>query len=49
MSKDFRDVYGMGVQVFTKSGKVWLETTVTVGWTREQQNKQGEELSDRAY
>ncbi len=43
--QSFRKVYGLSVQVFRKSGKVWLETTVTDGWTLEEQNKQGAELS----
>ena len=41
----FGDVYGLGVQVFRQSGKVWLETTVTDHWTLEEQNRQGEALS----
>jgi hypothetical protein len=41
----FNAIYGLGVQVFRKSGKVWLETTVTDGWTLDEQNKQGEALS----
>jgi len=45
LEQRFGDVYGLGVQVFRKSGKMWLETTVTDGWTLEQQNKQGESLS----
>ena len=45
LEQRFGDVYGLGVQVFRKSGKTWLETTVTDGWTLEEQNKQGEELS----
>ena len=45
LEQGFRDVYGLGVQVFRKSGKVWLETTVTDGWTLEKQNSQGEDLS----
>jgi hypothetical protein len=45
LEQNFCDVYGLGVQVFRKSGKVWLETTVTDGWTLEEQNRQGEELS----
>jgi hypothetical protein len=46
LEQNFRDVYGLGVQVFRKSGKVWLETTVTDGWTLEEQNLQGEALSN---
>lgn len=44
----FSDIFGLGVQVFRKSGKVWLETTVTDGWTLEEQNNQGKELSGAA-
>ena len=40
--------FGIGVQVFRKSGKVWLETTFTDGWTLEMQNSQGEDLSKQA-
>ena len=42
---NFRDVYGLGVHILRKSGKSWLETTVTESWTLEEQNKQGEALS----
>lgn len=45
LEQRFADVYGLGVQVFRKSGNVWLETSVTDGWTLEDQNKQGEALS----
>jgi hypothetical protein len=44
----FNDIYGLSIQIFRKSGKVWLETTVTDGWTLEKQNAQGEELSKAA-
>lgn len=45
LEQNFGDIYGLGVQVFRKSGKVWLETTVTDGWTLNEQNSQGESLS----
>ncbi|MGZ3920372.1 MAG: hypothetical protein ACXVC7_08775 [Bacteroidia bacterium] len=45
LEQRFSDVYGLGIQVFRKSGKVWLETTVTDGWSLEEQNRQGESLS----
>lgn len=41
----FKDIYGLSAQVHRKSGKIWLETTVTDSWTLEEQNKQGESLS----
>lgn len=41
----FKTIYGLNVQVFRKSGKVWLETTFTDGWSLEEQNLQGEALS----
>lgn len=47
LEQSFRDVYGLSVQVFRKSGKVWLETTVTDGWSLEEQNRQGESLSGK--
>src|SRR6188472_3321092 len=45
LEQNFRDVYGLSVQVFRRSGKAWLETKVTDGWTLEEQNIQGEDLS----
>ena len=41
----FIEQYGLSVQVFRKSGRVWLETTMTDDWTLAEQNRQGEELS----
>jgi hypothetical protein len=41
----FSSVYGLNAIIFRKSGKLWLETTVTDQWTLEEQNKQGELLS----
>jgi hypothetical protein len=48
MEQLFIDTYGLSIQVFRKSGTVWLETTFTDGWTLEKQNSQGEELSKAA-
>jgi len=45
LEQRFADTYGLSLQVFRKSGKLWLETTVTDKWTLEEQNKQGEALS----
>lgn len=45
LEEGFRNIYGLGIQVLRKSGKIWLETTVTDGWTLEEQNRQGEALS----
>lgn len=44
----FREGFGINVQVFRKSGKVWLETTATDAWTLSEQNKKGEEMSQPA-
>jgi len=46
LEQRFKDVYGLSIQVFRKSGKVWLETSITDGWTLEKQNSQGRELSE---
>lgn len=45
LETQFLEIYGLIIQVFRKSGKVWLETTITDSWTLEEQNKQGEDLS----
>ncbi len=37
--------YGLGVQVFRKSGRAWLETIYTDTWSLAEQNEQGESLS----
>ncbi|NCI45676.1 hypothetical protein [Sediminibacterium soli] len=36
---------GLYVQVFRKSGNLWIETSLTDDWTLEQQNREGESLS----
>ncbi len=38
----FSDLYKLNTHIFRKSGNVWLETTITDGWSLEQQNHQGE-------
>lgn len=45
LEQAFSDVYGLSVQVFRKSGKSWLETTITDSWTLEKQNEEGKSLS----
>ncbi|HZG01302.1 MAG TPA: hypothetical protein VEY71_09875 [Chitinophagales bacterium] len=37
--------FGLPVQVMRRFGTTWVETTVTDGWTLEEQNKHGERLS----
>ncbi|MEW6468758.1 MAG: hypothetical protein AB1458_07525 [Bacteroidota bacterium] len=46
LEQSFRDIYGLSVQVFRRSGRVWLETTKTDGWTLEEQNRHGQELTE---
>lgn len=42
IEKSFQDIFGLYVQVFRKSGNVWIETTVTDDWTLEKQNSEAE-------
>ncbi len=42
----FSETFGLSVQVFRKSGKIWLETSATVNWTLDNENKMGEEMSN---
>jgi hypothetical protein len=41
----FNNLFNLNIQVFRKSGKSWLETTITDNWTLNKQNEEGEELS----
>ncbi len=45
LEKLFQDAFGLSAQVFRKSGRSWIETTVTDDWTLKQQNDEGKELS----
>ena len=45
LEKIFKDQFGLAVQVFRRSGNLWLETTMTDNWTLRQQNEHGEEIS----
>ena len=42
----FENEFGLYVQVFRKSGRIWLETTATDNWTLEQQNEEGRSLDE---
>ena len=45
LENDFREEFSLAVQVFRRSGNVWLETTMTDNWTLKHQNDHGKELS----
>jgi len=45
LEKIFKDRFNLAVQVFRKSGNLWLETTMTDNWTLQQQNTHGREIS----
>ncbi len=45
LEKNFKDEFSLAVQVFRRSGNVWLETTMTDDWTLRHQNEHGLELS----
>ncbi|MBC7863936.1 MAG: hypothetical protein IAF38_13250 [Bacteroidia bacterium] len=46
--QSFMDVYGLSVKLLRKSGKSWINTSLTESWTLEEQNSQGESLSAEA-
>lgn len=37
----FQDKFGLNVQVFRKSGNLWMQTTSTDHWTLAEQNRKG--------
>lgn len=42
----FEKEFGLYIQVFRKSGRIWLETTATDNWTLSQQNEEGRSLDE---
>jgi hypothetical protein len=46
LENEFKNRFSLNVQVFRKSGRIWLETTATDDWTLDSQNEQGKELSE---
>jgi hypothetical protein len=49
LENKFKADFNLAVQVFRKSGNLWLETTMTDSWTLEQQNKHGREISTNTH
>ncbi len=45
--KSLKTQFGLHVQVFRKSGNVWLETSATDGWTLDEQNAEGKSLQQQ--
>ena len=45
LERIFKDQFSLAMQVFRKSGNLWLETTMTDNWTLQQQNDHGREIS----
>lgn len=46
--KEMWERFGLLVQVFRQSGKMWIETSLTDSWTLERQNAEGYELSGKS-
>jgi hypothetical protein len=45
LQQEFSSKYGLIVQVHRKSGKLWIETSLTDSWTLVRQNQEGAEFS----
>jgi hypothetical protein len=45
LESTFRNRFGLAAQVFRRSGNIWLETSITNGWTLKQQNDHGREIT----
>lgn len=46
LENNFEMMFGLHVQVFRKSGNIWLETTATDNWSLKQQNETGQFLDE---
>jgi hypothetical protein len=47
LENEFEQQYGLYIQVFRRSGKVWLATSVTDKWTLDEQNEEAKKFSER--
>jgi hypothetical protein len=45
LENTFSEQFGLTAQVFRRSGNIWLETSITNGWTLKQQNDHGREIT----
>lgn len=45
LEKSFKDIFGLSVQVFRKSNNLWLQTTITDGWSLLKQNQNAMEMN----
>ena len=45
LESNFRNFFGLNVQVFRRSANLWLQTTVTDEWTLSEQNETAMEFS----
>lgn len=45
----FSEKFGLNVQVFRRSGDIWLQTTTTDSWPLEEQNRKGERSTQSLY
>lgn len=48
LEKKFKEDFSLSVQVFRRSGNVWLQTSMTDDWTLRQQNEHGREISQES-
>lgn len=46
LEKELWEIYGLSAQIFRKSGKLWIETSLTDSWTLQKQNAEGLEWSN---
>jgi len=45
LENKFHEQFGLFVQVSRKSGNLWMEPTMTIGWTIKTQNEHGRDIS----
>lgn len=47
LEEEFLKEFGLNVQVYRKSGSIWLVTTSTDEWTLKQQNDEGKSIANQ--
>lgn len=49
LEEQFQNDFGLNVQVFRKSGNLWIETSLTDTWTLDRQNQEAFDLGSGRY
>lgn len=47
IEEELKNKFGVNAQIFRKSGSLWIETSLTDGWSLKLQNDEGREITNK--